>query len=306
VGAFIFYEFEKRPREASKPTSRVDIGTIYDLRRELGKGTFGVVYLARHRVTGEQCAIKMIRKRKLQQSAYTMEEVEAESRLMVNLKHPYLARLQSSWHDRDHIYLVMVRPGPDLYTGGELFARIVEGKGVYPEPQAKLITLRLLLAIQYLHEHNIAHRDLKPENVMIASTDDDTDVRIVDFGGAKQLRGSGYRSYVGSHQYMAPEVVGRKGSVLKRGRYDQGCDMWSLGIIVYVIISAYTPFTGDAVASSGGRIAWGFNPPAAWKDVSPQCKDLIRHLLDPDQEERLSADEALMHPWLADLYRQWS
>jgi len=135
---------------------------------------------------------------------------------------------------------------------------------------------------------------------------DDTDVRIVDFGGAKQLRGSGYRSYVGSLQYMAPEVVSRKGSVLKQGRYDQGCDMWSMGIIVYVLLSAYTPFTGDSVEKTGGSVKWAFAPADKWAAVSAECKDMVRKLLDPDPTERLTADEALMHPWLHAQYREWS
>lgn len=195
----------------------------------------------------------------------------------------------------------------DLYRGGELFERVIDkDRGPYSEPQARTIALRLLLALQHLHERGIAHRDLKPENIMIADPADDTDVRIVDFGGAKQMSGSGMRTYVGSLQYMAPEVMRRKGSVMRQGRYDQSCDMWSLGIIVYVIISGYTPFSAETVKSARGSISWTFAPAERWAAVSSHCRDFIRSLLDVDPAERLAVDEALMHPWLEAGYKEWS
>jgi serine/threonine protein kinase len=317
-GAYTFYEFDSRPVVQSE-VARVDITELYDLVSELGRGTFGKVYYARRKLDGREYAVKVIRKRDMKLHAYTMPEIEAEARLMVEIKHPYLARLHSSWHDDHHLYLVMVSAPllahlciasdyemQDYYTGGELFSRISEGKGPYPEEQARIVALRLLLALQYLHEHNIAHRDLKPENIMIANKDDDTDVRICDFGGAKQLRGSGLRSYVGSLQYMAPEVMARKSTVLGQGRYDQSCDMWSMGMVIYVVVSGYTPFTGDTIEKTRGRVRWQFAPAHLWSTVSDDCKELIKSLLEPDTTKRATVEEALMSKWLCELYRRWS
>jgi len=118
MGAYMFYDFEHRPVAPPEAKHRVDITSLYELRDELGRGTFGTVYLARRRSTGEEVAVKMVRKRKLQQQAYSMSEVEAEARMMVRMQHPYLAKLQGSWHDRDHIYLVMVSRGGRRGPGG--------------------------------------------------------------------------------------------------------------------------------------------------------------------------------------------
>ena len=150
---------------------------------------------------------------------------------MRGLVHPNIIRIKDTF-ETDHVIFIVM----ELVRGGDLFDRIVE-KGKYGEEAARIVMQKLLSAVQYLHENNIIHRDLKPENVLLVSPHNDTDVKLTDFGLAKKASQEGLKTFCGTPQYFAPEVLKRKKSVSGSGRYGTSADMWSLGVVLYILLS---------------------------------------------------------------------
>jgi serine/threonine protein kinase len=264
------------------------IEAVYDLREVLGDGTCGQVRRAIHRSTGEQCAVKIIPLRRNRQFL-DATQMEQEANILRSLDHPYIVKLIDVFVSPGiAMYLVM-----ELLQGGDLFDRIV-AKEQYTEVESRRVMRRLLSAVYYLHEQrNIVHRDLKPENILcVHSNLQSMEVKLTDFGLAKIINeDDGLKTFCGTPQYFAPEVLERRHTVKGRGRYGKPADMWSLGVILYVLISGRPPFSPMDETPSVE-----FTDPV-WYDM-PGAKDLVQKLLREDPKRRLSVRQACDHAWL--------
>jgi len=181
----------------------------------------------------------------------------------------------------------------ELVTGGELFDRIVE-KGSYSEEDAKTLVRKIVSAIEYLHSLNIAHRDLKPENLLVKSIADDTEVKIADFGLSKIIdEQKMMQTACGTPGYVAPEVLNAEG-------YDKEVDMWSIGVITYILLCGFPPFYSESVPEVFEQImkAEFDYPEEYWADISENAKDFINSLLVVDVSKRMTARQTLEHKWL--------
>eukprot|EP00040_Diaphanoeca_grandis_P034080 m.209899 g.209899 ORF g.209899 m.209899 type:complete len:865 (+) comp33055_c0_seq1:152-2746(+) len=221
-----------------------------------------------------------------------------------------IIELVDHFQDELHHYLIM----PHM-AGGELLDRI-RLKTHFTESEAGQIFFKLIEAVQFMHRNGIVHRDIKPENLLYESAEEDAELRIVDFGFAREVVGeNSLQTPCFTHGYGAPEVLehaqppkftrlgSRSGSVLQLGGYDKSCDLWSLGVILYTMLSGYPPFHSRANMSTDEMLkkikeAKFTFPDEQWKDVSQEAKDLVTGLLTVNASERLSADEAAIHPWV--------
>eukprot|EP00752_Nemacystus_decipiens_P011211 g9962.t1 len=196
---------------------------LYDVREMIGHGTSGEVRRAINRTTGKQVAVKVIETRRFALTpGLTPKELVQEAEMLKRVDHEYIIKLEDIFQTDQAVYLVM-----DLVSGGDLFDRIVE-KGVYAEDLAQELLFRVLTAVDYLHSQDIVHRDLKPENILLVGRDNDVDVKITDFGLAKRANKEGLKTFCGTPQYFAPEVLKRRNTVLGVGRYGKEADMWSV------------------------------------------------------------------------------
>lgn len=209
------------------------------------------------------------------------------------MDHDGIMKMVDCYEDAKFVHIVTER-----YTGGELFDKISEkttSKGCLEEEDAVAIIKTLLEAVAYLHSNDIVHRDIKPENILFESSRDDSAVKLIDFGLSRKHKKSGealMNNPVGTAYYMAPEVL--------KGAYDQSCDIWSIGTIVYITLCGYPPFNGGTDPQIFDAIKRGtFEfPKAAWAFKSEEVKDFIKCLLRMDPNKRLTANEALKHPWI--------
>ena len=292
---------------------------FYDIREVLGNGTVGEVRRAIHRRTGEECAVKIIslggRNRGVKLSKEASATLEAEASILQALDHPYIVKLHDVYVAPGvAIYLVM-----ELLHGGDLFDRIVQ-KGNYSESEARKVMRRLLNAVYYLHEEqNVVHRDLKPENILVVNRQSDIEIKLTDFGLAKSVTEDGLKTFCGTPQYFAPEVLRRRHTVAGRGRYGayefaclyhiykeiftqnsisgKEADMWSIGVILYILLSGAPPFDVshgfDEVAEA--KIEF---PDDRWRGISNQAKNLVKKLLIADPSMRISVKDACTHDWI--------
>ncbi|XP_008786134.1 calcium-dependent protein kinase 20-like [Phoenix dactylifera] len=268
------------------PTGR-DIGSRYELGEELGRGEFGVTYLCTDKSTSETFACKSISKKKLR-TAVDIEDVRREVDIMRYLpSHPNIVSLKDTYEDDNAVHLVM-----ELCEGGELFDRIV-AKGHYTERAAAAVTRTIVEVVQMCHKHGVMHRDLKPENFLFANKKETSTLKAIDFGLSVFFRpGERFSEIVGSPYYMAPEVLKRN--------YGQEIDVWSAGVILYILLCGVPPFwaeTEQGVAQAIIRSAVDFKR-EPWPRVSDNAKDLVKRMLVPDPKRRLTAQEVLDHPWL--------
>jgi len=259
---------------------------VYEIKSDLGKGAFSVVKLAVNKKSGEKVAIKIIDKK----SAATPQDakrLETEVAILKKINHPNIVSLKDMFETDKELSLVM-----ELVTGGELFDKIVE-KGQYTEKEASVIVKKMLEAVEYLHSVNIAHRDLKPENLLLKSNDD-TEVMISDFGLSKIVgQESMMETACGTPYYVAPEVLSATG-------YDKEVDLWSVGVITYLLLCGFPPFYGESLPEVFEQIMkadYDF-PDPYWTDISQEAKDLISKLLVPDAKKRYTSTQALKHPWV--------
>jgi len=214
---------------------------------------------------------------------------------MKKVEHPNVLRLQEVFETDETITLVM-----ELVTGGELFYKIVE-KGNYSEKDASSIVRQMIKGVDYLHSQGIAHRDLKPENLLCAGESVDGEeykpfrVVIADFGLSKIFEGGEQlETSCGTPDYVAPEVITAEGS------YDKSVDMWSCGVITYVLLCGFSPFlssTQTGLFEKIIKVEYDF-PDPEWTNISPNAKDFIKHLLVKDPKTRYTATECIEHPWL--------
>jgi len=262
-----------------------DITTLYELGPELGRGEFSTVVLGTDKKTKEKVAIKIIEKNEMDTS-----RLETEVMILKKVQHPNIIELKGFYDTTTKLYLIM-----ELVTGGELFNRIVE-LGAYSEATAISVVKKLLDAVAYLHSQNIVHRDLKPTNLLLKSVDDDSDVKIADFGLSKILGENALmQTACGTPIYVAPEVLAGES-------YDREVDLWSIGVIMYILLCGFPPFFNDGtnVAMLFDQIMSGkFDfPDPYWTDISDDAKDLINKLLTVEPKDRPTAEEALKHPWI--------
>lgn len=216
-----------------------------------------------------------------------IDALQIEISVMSKLKHPNIIRLYETYIERNYYYLVM-----EMMVGGELLDRVVQ-KTFYNEKEARDTCLILFEAMRYCHSKKVAHRDLKPENLLLQSNDSDSDIKIADFGFAKKVPPAGLRTMCGTPGYVAPEI-------LNRTPYDTQCDLWGLGVIVYILLGGYSPFEEKSQDLLFEKIRAGdyeFHP-EFWDPVSEDAKDFIRSLLTLNPRKRLTAAGALQHKWM--------
>jgi len=267
-------------------TSQTPVTEIYEFKKKLGSGAFSVVHEAENKTTGEKVAIKVVKKSNLQGEELITLKREVEN--LRKLDHPNILKLYDVYETQDEVFLVM-----ELVVGQELFDKIIE-KGNYSERDASTIIRQIVAAIDYLHSQGIAHRDLKPENLLTSGEGDREVIKVADFGLSKDFGDDKLKTSCGSPGYVAPEVL------LCDSPYDKSVDMWSIGVILYILLCGYPPFFADndpALFKKIMEVDFSFNG-EEWENVSDVAKDLIRKLLTKDPEVRLTAAQLKEHPWV--------
>jgi len=267
-----------------------DIHDEYEIGETLGTGHFSKVKLGIHKITRERVAIKIIQK----PSESKMGMLKAEVDILTKCDHPNIVRLYKVVDTEKVLYLVM-----EELKGGELFDRII-AKNHYTEAEARKLTITMLKAIKYLHDQGVAHRDLKPENILLKDTSEDAEIKITDFGLSKifssDLEGEvTMKTACGTPGYVAPEV-------LMHDVYSSQVDLWSVGVIVYILLCGFPPFYGDNDNQMFRKIKAGqykFLSPY-WDPISADAKEFVSQLLTVDWQKRMDAQQALDHRWLKD------
>ncbi|XP_072439541.1 calcium/calmodulin-dependent protein kinase type II subunit gamma isoform X3 [Chiloscyllium punctatum] len=259
----------------------------YQLYEELGKGAFSVVRRCVKLSTGQEFAAKIINTKKL--SARDHQKLEREARICRLLKHPNIVRLHDSISEEGFHYLIF-----DLVTGGELFEDIV-AREYYSEADASQCIHQILESVSHIHQHDIVHRDLKPENLLLASKCKNAAVKLADFGLAIEVQGDqqAWFGFAGTPGYLSPEV-------LRKDPYGKPVDIWACGVILYILLVGYPPFWDEDQHKLYQQIkagAYDF-PSPEWDTVTPEAKNLINQMLTINPAKRITATEALKHPWV--------
>jgi len=278
-------------RESLFVTSYVaDVRVRYHVQpKELGHGHYGVVRKCQNRQTGEWFAIKTIRKSKV----HRLESLKREIEIMQAVDHPNILKLYEVFEDEKYLHLIT-----QLCTGGELFDRIIaktnSEEGHYSERDAANLVSCMLDAIAYCHNLHICHRDLKPENFLFETPDENANLKIIDFGLSRveDMGNQGVMTTrVGTPYYIAPEVLGR--------HYTKACDLWSIGVITYILLCGYPPFYGDNDTEIFASVQRGvfYFPSPEWDSICDEAKSLIQRLLSKQPGDRPTAEQALADPW---------
>lgn len=264
----------------------------YKTGKTLGQGSYAIVKEATNIKDGKKYACKIISKKLMQGKEYMiLNEIEILKKMSKG--HHNIVTLWDYFETPNNLYLVM-----DLCTGGELFDRICD-LGCFYENNAAHVIRTVTDAVSYLHEHNIVHRDIKAENLLFRSNDSD-ELVLADFGLSKLLGQSNFealKTMCGTPGYMAPEVI------LKTG-HGKAVDMWSVGVLTYFLLCGYTPFDAPSHGEEVQKIlnnTFSFAPEEYWAGVSEQATDFIQKLLVIDPHARMTAKQALKHPWLTTL-----
>ncbi|XP_062120533.1 calcium-dependent protein kinase 26-like [Humulus lupulus] len=259
----------------------------YTLGEQLGWGQFGVIRACTDKSTGEALACKSIAKDRLVTSD-DVRSIKLEIEIMTRLSgHPNVVDLKAVYEEEDYVHLVM-----ELCAGGELFHKL-EKHGRFSECEARVFFRHLMQVVLYCHENGVVHRDLKPENILLATKASSSPIKLADFGLATYIKpGQNLHGLVGSPFYIAPEVLA--------GGYNQAADVWSAGVILYILLSGIPPFWGktksrifDAVRLADLRF-----PSNPWDHISESATDLIKRILCTDPSQRLSAQQVLDHSWM--------
>lgn len=271
-----------------------DVRVKYHINpKEIGHGHYGVVRKCMNRETRVWYAIKSIRKSKVGK----VDVLKREVALLKECDHPNIIQLVEVHEDQKYLHLIT-----ELCTGGELFDRIIEktqsDEGHFSERDAANLVQCILDAIAYCHDQKgIVHRDLKPENFLFSSRDEDAVIKIIDFGLSRHddMKAGIMNTKVGTPYYVAPEVLNRE--------YTKSCDIWSIGVITYILLCGYPPFYGDTDNQIFDSVRTGrFDFPSPdWDDISNNAKDFICAMLRRDPSKRLSAAKALEHPWIREM-----
>ncbi|CAD8132757.1 unnamed protein product [Paramecium octaurelia] len=269
------------------------IEQFYDinLKKVIGSGTYGSVVKATLKGTKNQRAVKVIPKSKVKNPDRFKKEID----ILRQLDHPNIIKLYETFEDQRNVYLVM-----ELCEGGELFDRIMD-KGCFSEYEAYEIFLQIMQALNYCHSNSICHRDLKPENFLFLTKADDSPIKVIDFGlstlfedpvTSKQTgQKLTMKTKAGTPYYISPEVL--------KGSYDELCDIWSAGVILYILLSGVPPFYGDSdpeILDAVQKGEYTTDIPEL-KAVSESAKDLIRHMI-TQPSMRYKASQVLKHKWM--------
>lgn len=256
---------------------------------KLGKGSYGSVYLATHRITGDERAVKVMNVDRI--TSYYLRKLHTEIAILKSLDHPNIVKLQDVFFGKRSVYIVT-----DLCRGGELFELLNSGKNqgfVFREDRASKLMRDMLSAVHYLHEHGIVHRDLKLENFLFEDHNANSPLILIDFGLSKHFtKDERLTQKVGSCYYTAPEVL--------NGNYDFRCDIWSLGVLCYMLLSGSPPFYGKSVEDVYNSILTKEASFAdkKFKHVSNSCMDFMKRLLVREPRYRMTTAEALAHPFI--------
>eukprot|EP01112_Ceratiomyxa_fruticulosa_P018797 TRINITY_DN6065_c0_g1_i1.p1 TRINITY_DN6065_c0_g1~~TRINITY_DN6065_c0_g1_i1.p1 ORF type:complete len:340 (+),score=76.27 TRINITY_DN6065_c0_g1_i1:179-1198(+) len=272
----------------------------YDMLEDLGKGSFSVVKHGRHRETGSDYAVKIMEKSKVLDKLDVVQvEVEVLSR-MADSPHPHIIGLKEIFETDKHYYLVM-----ELITGGELFDSIVELE-CYTESDASKVIMQLASAIQHLHQHGIIHRDLKPENLLLSDASSQSDIKLADFGLSAvfaEVKDAAHtkaelRKAVGTPGYISPDML--KTLDDPEHHYGIEVDMWSVGVIMYILLCGFPPFYADNDDELFDQILGGKYdlPSPYWDNISQPAIDLLSKLLVLDEKQRYTPTQVLAHPWI--------
>ncbi|EER02181.1 calcium-dependent protein kinase 1, putative [Perkinsus marinus ATCC 50983] len=290
---------ESRDLRMAKIVTSVKISDVYDFDgRILGTGVSGSVRSITNRRTGQQSALKKLPTWNLSKKKY--DQLYNEVAIFLRLDHPNIVRLREVYEDRESasrwsrtfLYMVM-----EKCSGGELFDRLKDVQR-FSEADAAGLVKQMFSAVNYCHEHNICHRDLKLENWMFLDKSPNSPLKLIDFGFSQRFTsGVPLTRVCGTCFYVAPEVL--------KGTHDQKCDIWSLGVITYMLLSGMPPFTGrdeQAILRSVRAAKYSFSA-SVWDDVSQEAKEFIMRLLTKDPARRPSCKEALQDPWLRKTWR---
>ncbi|EGR31676.1 protein kinase domain protein [Ichthyophthirius multifiliis] len=253
-----------------------------DQKKVLGSGTYGSVFKAKKKDSKIIRAVKQIPKSKVKNT----ERFKAEIDITRSLDHPNIIKLFETYEDERNVYLIM-----EICEGGELFDRIIE-KGRFSEVEARSVFTQIMQAINYCHSKGIAHRDLKPENFLYLTKHDDSPIKVIDFGLSKNFdQKVTMQTKAGTPYYISPEVLD--------GNYDQSCDIWSAGVILYILLSGVPPFFGDddsEILQAVKKGIYTFEIPE-FEGVSNSAKDLISNMI-TKPEKRFKPDQVLSHPFM--------
>jgi calcium-dependent protein kinase len=263
-----------------------NIRKYYFLQSELGDGAYGKVVSAVHRQTGERRAIKIIKKRAIKSQIARVKFMN-EVALLSKLDHPNILKLYEFYEDDCNFYLVT-----EICTGGELLDEILR-KQILSEALAATYMKQILSAVVYCHNHRIVHRDLKLENIMFVNKQPDALLKVIDFGtSVLRLRRKKLTQRLGTLSYLAPEVL--------KNKYDEKCDVWSCGVILYILLSGKMPFVVETEEQLNEAIQKGSFSLVGpeWSSVSDEAKSLVMRMLTIDPKKRISAEKALKNEWL--------
>ncbi|XP_062165631.1 calcium-dependent protein kinase 20-like [Alnus glutinosa] len=259
----------------------------YTLGRKLGQGQFGTTFLCLEKGSNKQFACKSIAKRKLT-TQEDVEDVRREIHIMHHLAgHPHVIQIVGAYEDAVAVHVVM-----ELCAGGELFDRIIQ-RGHYTERKAAELARIIVGVVEACHSLGVMHRDLKPENFLFVDQEEESPLKTIDFGLSVFFRpGETFTDVVGSPYYVAPEVL--------RKHYGPECDVWSAGVIIYILLSGVPPFWDETEQGIFEQVLKGeldfVSEP--WPSISESAKDLVRRMLVRDPKKRLTAHEVLRHPWV--------
>ena len=259
-----------------KPRSK-----YYNVQTDIGQGSYGKVKRVRHKKLGEERAMKIVSK----QSESSQNEIE----ILRRVSHPNIVNIYEIFEDNKKYYIIT-----ELLDGGELF-EFITNQGTFSETDAAILMKQILQGVNYLHSQYIVHRDLKPENIMLISKPNSAkkySLKIIDFGTAIQIHpGQKINKFIGTSYYIAPEVLAEN--------YNEKCDVWSCGVIMYILLCGYPPFNGSSNVDIFHNIQYSqpmFNA-EEWKDVSPSAIELIKNMLNKNPNKRYTAEMCLDHKW---------
>ncbi|OIV96869.1 hypothetical protein TanjilG_08730 [Lupinus angustifolius] len=268
-----------------------NFGAKFELGKEVGRGHFGHTCWAKGKkgeLKEQSVAVKIISKAKMT-SAIAIEDVQREVKMLKTLSgHKNFVKFYDAFEDVNNVYIVM-----ELCEGGELLDRILDRGGRYPEDDAQAIILQILDVVAYCHIQGVVHRDLKPENFLFVSKEENAEMKVIDFGLSDFIRpDQRLNDIVGSAYYVAPEVLHRS--------YSVEADLWSIGVISYILLCGSRPFwarTESGIFRSVLRANPNFDD-SPWPSISPEANDFVKRLLNKDHRKRMTAAQALTHPWL--------
>nr|KJB48531.1 hypothetical protein B456_008G074300 [Gossypium raimondii]KJB48532.1 hypothetical protein B456_008G074300 [Gossypium raimondii]KJB48533.1 hypothetical protein B456_008G074300 [Gossypium raimondii] len=266
-------------------------GSKYELGDEVGRGHFGYTCTAKFKkgeLKGQQVAVKVIPKAKMT-TAIAIEDVRREVKILRALSgHSNLVQFYDAYEDHDNVYIVM-----ELCEGGELLDRILSRGGKYTEDDAKAVMIQILNVVAFCHLQGVVHRDLKPENFLFTSKDENSQLKAIDFGLSDFVKpDERLNDIVGSAYYVAPEVLHRS--------YSTEADVWSIGVIAYILLCGSRPFwarTESGIFRAVLKADPSFDE-APWPSLSSEARDFVKRLLNKDPRKRLTAAQALSHPWI--------